>query len=117
MEQMQFSRSNNGYVKVTRDQKQKILEYLEQGHGIAEVARFYGLRILLLSKWKRQAVKSLMNNQSPDSCTVTDAMVPVSEYKKLYEENQKLRKALGNVSYDRDILQEAVNIASKKKWI
>lgn len=48
-------------------------------------------------------------------------MVPISEYKKtvqeLQEELKRVKKSLANMTVDRDILKEAVDIATKKKWI
>ena len=44
-------------------------------------------------------------------------MVPLSELKKAQEEIKRLQRALGKKTMDCDILQDAVDIAPKKKWI
>jgi hypothetical protein len=41
--------------------------------------------------------------------------VPVSELKKAYEEIQRLQRALGKMTLERDILKEAQEIASEQK--
>lgn len=41
----------------------------------------------------------------------------IDEIKRLQSEIKKLSKSLSNMTVDRDILKEAINYASKKKWI
>ena len=117
MEQIQFTHRSDGKLIATIEQKEKLLGYIQQGYSVAEVARFYGIRVQNLIKWRRDQAKAIMNAKPEESFPVKETTVPVSEYQKLWEENQKLRKALGSMALDRDILQTAVDIASKKKWI
>ncbi len=117
---MEFGRRADGKLKFTKEQKETILSELRLGHSPAEVARKYGLRIQLLLKWRRDDLQAPMQaalkatlQESPKQADV----VPVSEYRKLIEENNRLRKSLANMTLDRDILKDAVDIAAKKKWI
>jgi hypothetical protein len=41
----------------------------------------------------------------------------LAAYRKLNQENEKLRRSLSSMAVERDILKEAVDIAAKKKWI
>lgn len=119
MEVIQLNKRADGVIRATDGQKQAVLDLLINGHSMSEVARAHGLAIQTLVKWRRGDVKRVMSLQkSPTTSPVSDDRKEIlSEMRRLAEENQKLRKALGNVSYDRDILQEAYNIAVKKKWI
>lgn len=120
MQIIELNRRDDGKVRATEDQKRAVLDLLLQGHSLAEVARSHGLSIQTLVKWRRCDVKRVMSMQSSSSSLTAvpdDRKEILAEMRRLAEENQKLRKALGNISYDRDILQEAYNIAVKKKWI
>lgn len=119
MEMVQLTRRTDGKVRATDEQKRAILDLINSGKPIAEVARAHSLSIQTLVKWRRGDVKRSMRfdkREMPDLSSA-DAKEMQAEIRRLVEENQKLRKTIGNVAYDRDILQEAYNIAVKKKWI
>lgn len=117
---MEFQKRSDGKIRPTKEQKEVILSEIQRGSSPAAVARKYGLRIQLVLKWKREALQGPMQaalKQSNHENSKMIESVPVSEYKKLIEENNRLRKSLANMTLDRDILKDAVDIASKKKWI
>lgn len=118
METVQITRRADGRVRATDEEKRRLLDLLNSGLSIAEVARTHNLTIQTLVKWRRADVKTAMRFEDlkvEDSPGTYQEMR--FEIRRLVEENQKLRKALGNIAYDRDILQEAHNIAVKKKWL
>ena len=43
--------------------------------------------------------------------------MPVSEVRRLEAEKKALERALGEMTMERNILRDAVEIARKKKWI
>jgi transposase-like protein len=118
METVHITRRTDGKIRATEEEKRKLLDLLNSGAPIAEVARAHNLTVQTLVKWRRADVKTALRFEGanpPDTAQSHSEMK--AEIRRLVEENQKLRRALGNVAYDRDILQEAYNIASKKKWI
>lgn len=118
MEVIQLTRRTDGKVIATDEERRKVLDLLNTGASIAEVARVHGLTIQTLVKWRRGDAKQALRfegQKTPSDPGTQQEMV--CEIRRLVEENQKLRKALGNVAYDRDILQEAYTVAVKKKWI
>jgi transposase-like protein len=115
-----FNRRADGVLKPTREQKEVILSEMRRGASPAEVARKYGLRIQLVIKWRRMDLQEPLNealNPSEKKRSAEPEGVPAAEYRKLIEENNRLRKSLANMTLDRDILKDAVDIAAKKKWI
>ena len=119
METVQLTRRVDGKVRATDAEKRAILDLVNGGRPIAEVARAHGLSIQTLVKWRRGDVKRSMRFEKREAPDLSSADVKEmqAEIRRLNEENQKLRKTIGNVAYDRDILQEAYSIAVKKKWI
>jgi transposase-like protein len=93
--------------------KRKILEELSSGATSHELARKYGIAIQNIIYWKKAKDQAVFG-KTP---AAKEETVPAAEYRKLLEENKNLRKSLSNAVLDRDILKEAVSIASKKKWI
>ena len=94
--------------------KKKMLEELRSGATAAELSRKHGVSMQNILYWKQSAEKVVTGKTKVPTPEQT---VPAIEYKKLMDENKALRKALANASLDRDILKEAVDIATKKKWI
>lgn len=109
---METRRAKNGKRLWTVDQKKEILSELDKGLTPEEVSRKYELHIQTLYQWRRRyrqaGDRALRSNQE---------MVPLREWKKLKEENKRLQQALGKATVERDILKDAVDIATKKKWI
>ena len=94
--------------------KKKVLEELKAGATAPELARKYGMAMQNILYWKHSAEKAVTGKTKEPTPEQT---VPATEYKRVLEENKVLRKALANAALDRDILKEAVDIATKKKWI
>lgn len=117
MQTINITRRSDGKIRATESEKRRLLDLLNSGAPIAEVARNHNLTVQTLVKWRRSDVKTALHFESQTSETPETVHGMKMELRRLVEENAKLRKALGNVAYDRDILQEAYNIAVKKKWI
>lgn len=110
---MEFKRRSDGKKIYPTDFKVEICEQIANGETMAELSRKHQVPIQNIHKWYRDYKK----NDSSSSAHPSTRQVPLSEYKKLEEEIVKLKKALANTALDRDILKEAVETASKKKWI
>ncbi len=120
MQTVSITRRSDGKIRATDEEKRQLLDLLIQGHSMAEVARAHNLAIQTLVKWRRADAKRVGEFEKMPETKLSEPQSSreiLLELKRLSDENQKLRKALGNVAYDRDILQEAYNIAVKKKWI
>lgn len=109
---MEFQVSKSGRKSYTAEQKQIMLNEIAEGAAIGEIARKYGVPIQNLSKWK-----SLSKTATQGALKSNDEMVPANEYRKAHDEIKKLQRALGRMTLERDILKDAVDIATKKKWI
>lgn len=116
---LEFNKRSDGKIRPTRDQREIILSEIRRGNSPAEVARKYGLRIQLVLKWRRDELQAPLNamNDLPNQTNRPVDAIPASEYRRLLDENSKLRKSLANMTLDRDILKDAVDLATKKKWI
>ena len=94
--------------------KKQVLEDLRSGKTAAELGRKHGVPIHNILYWKQAEEKAVMGKSKESA---TEEQVPLSEYKKILEENKNLRRSLANMTVDRDILKEGHEIAVKKKWI
>jgi transposase len=93
--------------------KRKILDEINSGVSVHELARKYSIPMQNIVYWKKSADQAVLGKASAPK----EEAVPISEYRRIMEENKNLRKSLANMTMDRDILKDAVSIASKKKWI
>jgi transposase-like protein len=96
--------------------KQTVVNECRDGVTAAEVARKYQIPMQNIVKWKSQ-IKKIRDpevEKSVPSSAYNDAL---DEIKKLQSENKKLSKSLSSMTVDRDILKDAVDYATKKKWI
>ena len=118
---MEFQVNAAGKKIFPSEFKKKVLEELAQGATIPELARKYGIRDANILHWRKlQQLGAFIGRPSvsqSQSSQILQEMVPAEEYQKLMEENRNLRRSLANMTVDRDILKEAVDIAAKKKWI
>lgn len=112
MEENNYPRNNAGKRIFGSDFKQTVVAEVEAGEPIASVARKYGIAMQNINRWRRLAKQA-----SHGALKANEEMVPLSELKKAQEEIKQLRQALGKMALDRDVLKDAVEIASKKKWI
>jgi len=96
--------------------KQKILEEIESGSTNHELARKYGIPVQNIVHWKKARDHAVFGKNTKLEAAATE-VVPAAEYRRILEENKNLRKSLANMAMDRDILKDAVDIATKKKWI
>ena len=99
--------------RYTPDQKRALLdEAALPGGSVSQTARRYGIAPSLLFHWKR-----VMDDASEKGLKANERVVPESELKKAEARIKALERALGRKTMESEILQEAVAIAKKKKWI
>ena len=86
------------------------------GSTTAEVARKYQIPMQNVVKWRMQ-IKKIKNPEVEKTVSASTHSDAIDEIKRLQTEIKKLSKSLSNMTVDRDILKDAVDYASKKKWI
>jgi transposase-like protein len=86
------------------------------GATSAEVARKYQIPMQNVVKWRLQ-IKKLKEPELEKSIPASLHGEAIDEIKRLQAEVKKLSKSLSKMTVDRDILKDAVDYASKKKWI
>lgn len=96
--------------------KQMVLGECASGATAAELARKYQIPMQNIIKWKKQT-KKIQDPKVEESVSSRDYGEAVNEIKRLQVEVKRLSKSLSNMTVDRDILKDAVDYASKKKWI
>jgi transposase len=108
---MEIKQTKSGRRLFTIDQKKKIVE--EMGaYTPAEVSRKYQIGVGILYRW-RQAMADGQNTALKSG----EPPVAASQLKKAQDEIKRLQRALGKKTMELEILQDAVEIAGKKKWI
>ncbi len=96
--------------------KQELVAECSAGATVAEVARKYQIPMQNLAKWRHQ-IKKVKDPNVEKTVPANLHNEAIEEIKRLQNEIKKLSKSLTNMTVDRDILKEAVDYASKKKWI
>lgn len=118
---MELRRNARGHRVVTIAERMQILSEIESGTMTpAQAARKYELALQTIHRWKLLQSTGLAPHPVSDQRAKlrTDVeSVPLSEFKKLQDDYKKLQRILGKVTEEKEILKEAVEIASKKKWI
>lgn len=109
---MEVRKSLNGKRLWTAEQKRAILSELEQGFTPAEVARRNEIQLQYLYRWRRR-----FQDGGEVALRSDETVVPVSEVRRLESEKKALQQALGEMTMERNILRDAVEIARQKKRI
>ena len=92
-------------------QKISILNELSiSGLSLSELARKYQISPVVLYKWRK---KRDINQESVELFPKYKSVV--SELEKTKQENEHLKKALGELAVERQILKSAIEIFKKKK--
>jgi len=93
----------------TKSQKIQLLNELQSGGmTISTLARKYGIHPVTIHKWKRDMSQEIKK----DSIDVHELL---QELEKLKEENNHLKKAVGNMAITNEILQTAVDVLKKNQ--
>lgn len=106
----------NGSRVYPNDFKLKVVDDCRNGLTAAEAARKYQIPMQNIVKWKSQ-IKKIKDLEIEKSIPVSLHDEALIEIKRLQSEIKKLSKSLSNMTVDRDILKDAVDYATKKKWI
>ena len=96
--------------------EQKIIGECAAGATTSEVSRKYGIPVQNVVKWRRAAIE-VREPEIARTVLLKDHHEAIDEIKRLQLEIKKLSRSLSKMTVDRDILKDAVDIASKKKWI
>lgn len=98
-------------------ERRQILDEIAGGLSLSQAARKYEVAMQTINRWRRidagQEAQPVTSTQN----SFTEPVVPLAELKRLQEELKATRKSLAKMTVERDILKDAVEIASKKKWI
>jgi len=108
---METKTARNSKRLFSVEQKKKIVEEMATSSA-AEISRKYGIGVGLLYRWRQT-----MADGQDTALRSGEELVPLSVLKKAQEEIKRLQRALGKKTMDCEILQDAVDIATKKKWI
>ena len=109
---MEVRKSNNGRRLWSAEQKRAILSELDQGYTPAEVGRRHEINLQHLYRLRRR-----FQEGGETALRSDETVVPASEVRRLEAEKKALERALGEMTMERNILRDAVEIARKKKWI
>lgn len=111
---MEFQVRADGKKVYPRDFKRQVLDELASGLSPAELARRYQIPVQNIVNWKFKAARAAEASYEKPKAVES---VPVAEYRRALEEIKNLKRSLANMTMDRDILKDAVDVATKKKWI
>jgi len=115
---MEFQLAKDGRRLYPKEFKAQVIRELSEGFSPAELARRYEIPVLGVLKWQHKHRKVDIDlDAAAVSKEKSEPSVPLSEYRKLFDENKNLKRSLVNMTVDRDIFKDAVDIATKKKWI
>ena len=93
----------------TKSQKIQLLNELESGDmTVSNLARKHGVHPVTIHKWKRE----MAQDKKKDSIDVHEI---IAELEKIKEENNHLKKAVGNMAISNEILQTAVEVLKKNQ--
>ena len=91
----------------SKEQKCMILaEYFEKKRSMVDIAKENDIHPVTLAQWKRQ-----MSDKNPNMNHSQSELI--AEVEKQKEEIKRLKKIVGNLSLDKDILEEAIEIFKK----
>src|SRR5678810_1462036 len=107
---------------ITRDQRRRrwsvagkaalVRRTCEAGMGVSLVARNVGVSASLLFQWRK-----LERQGALTAVSAGEAVVGASELAAARAEIAKLQRVLGKKTLENEILKEAVEYATEKKWI
>lgn len=116
---MELQLNARGHRVYTSSFKKELLDQLRSGEAsAAELSRKHQVPIQNLIKWRKketEQVEGMIKREA--KVQGKDESELLAAYRKLNQENEKLRRSLVNMTVERDILKDAVDIATKKKWI
>lgn len=93
----------------TKSQKIQILNELDSGGmTISTLARKLGIHPVTIHKWKRE----MSQETKKEPIDVTEILL---ELEKLKQENNHLKKAVGNMAIDNEILKTIVEVLKKNQ--
>ncbi len=115
---MQYKTRSDGKKIYPSQLKKEILDLIKSGKSPAELSREYQIPIQNINKWNRSALeadqKTYEGAKPEEMITKSDHLKSIAELEK---QIKNLKRSLVDMTVDRDILKDAVDIATKKKWI
>jgi len=117
-----MTRQSETVEEITRDQRRRrwsvaekatlVRRTYEPGMSVSLVARSEGVSASLLFQWRK-----LERQGALTAVQAGEAVVPPSELAAARAEIAKLQRVLGKKTLENEILKEAVEYATEKKWI
>ena len=97
----------------TKAQKISILNELNiKGVSLSELARKYQINSVVLYRWRKRMD---MNMDKGSAATSSNYQCIVSELEKIKRENEYLKKALGELALEKQILKTANEVLKKRQ--
>ena len=119
---MNTTRADETIEVITTDQRRRrwsvaekaalVRRTYEPGMSVSLVARNEGVSASLLFQWRK-----LERQGALTAVQAGEAVVPASELAAARAEIAKLQRVLGKKTLENEILKEAVEFATEKKWI
>ena len=119
---MNTTRNTDTVEVIMRDQRRRrwslaekarlVRRSYEPGMSVSLVARNEGVSASLLFQWRK-----LERQGALTAVQAGEAVVPASELAAARAEISKLQRILGKKTLENEILKEAVEYATEKKWI
>ena len=119
---MNTTRQSETVEVITRDQRRRrwslaekatlVRRTYEPGMSVSRVARTEGVSASLLFQWRK-----LERQGALTAVQAGEVVVPASELAAARAEISKLQRILGKKTLENEILKEAVEYATEKKWI
>lgn len=116
---MEFQLNAVGKKVYPNSFKKQLLDELRSGvASAADLSRKHQIPMQNLIRWRKKEIEGQERIIKREAkAEGKDESELLAAYRKLNAENEKLRRSLVNMTVERDILKDAVDIATKKKWI
>ena len=115
---MEVKINPSGHKSYPLSLKKQILDFLESGKTVSELSREYQIPLQNIHRWHLQHRKAKEANYAgKDPVEVISKSDHLKQVAELEKQIKNLKRSLADMAVDRDILKDAVDIASKKKWI
>lgn len=98
--------------RYTMEFKQQVLQEVAEVGNASQVARRHGLEPKAVYNWMKQSKHADWNNTNRQSKKVSSYVPSTNEFKELEDENDKLKKILGEKDLEIEILRDLLKKAN-----
>ena len=92
--------------RYTQEFKQQLIHEAEEAGNQTQVARRHGIDPKMLNRWVREAKHRGWQNAAPNAKKVNAYLPSPQEYQQLENENDKLKRILGEKDLEIEILRD-----------